>query len=120
MYDANSLSLKTVWSPTPGGRDGGIWQSGQGLATDAAGNLYVQTANGDFDPGHQLYGDSLLRLRFENGALKVTDYFSPCSQMFLNRCDLDQGSSGPLLFNEFVVGGGKNGELGLVAYGLTH
>jgi len=111
VYDADTLALKTVWSPTPGGREGGIWQSGQGLAADNAGNLYLQTANGDFEPGHQFYGDSLLRLRLDNGAVKVMDYFAPCNQIFLDRCDLDQGSSGPLLFNEFVIGGGKNGEL---------
>ena len=30
--------------------------------------------------------------------------------MLLKQCDLDQGSSGAVLFNQFVVGGGKDGE----------
>jgi hypothetical protein len=111
VYDAANLSLKAVWSPTPGGRSGGIWQSGQGLAADSTGNIFLQTGNGDFDPTHQLFGDSLLRLSLDNGAVKVADYFAPCNQKILNSCDLDQGSSGPLLFDGFVIGGGKNGEL---------
>ena len=33
-FDAATLTQKAVWSPTPDGRDGGIWQSGQGPAAD--------------------------------------------------------------------------------------
>jgi hypothetical protein len=114
VYDAATLKLKTVWSPTPFGRNGGIWQGGQGPAADKAGNVYLQTGNGDFDPGRQLYGNSLLRLRLGQADLTVADYFTPCNQAFLDRCDLDHGSSGPLLFHDFVVGGGKAGMLYLM------
>jgi len=34
--------------------------------------------------------------------------------MLLQKCDLDHGSAGPVLFREFIVGGGKNGELYLM------
>jgi hypothetical protein len=114
VYDATNLTLKSVWSPTPNGRNGGIWQSGQGPAVDNAGNIYLQTGDGDFVPKNQSYGDSLLRLQVNNGTITVADYFSPCNEMILQKCDLDQGSAGPLLFHEFVVGGGKNGELYLM------
>jgi hypothetical protein len=34
--------------------------------------------------------------------------------MLLTQCDHDQGSSGPVLFYQFVVAGGKNGKLYLM------
>jgi len=114
VYEAATLTLKTVWSPTPASRNGGIWQGGQGPAADSEGNIYLQTGDGEFDAGRQLYGNSLLKLRLGNQDLAVADYFTPCNQLFLDRCDLDQGSSGPLLFNDFVVGGGKAGFLYLM------
>lgn len=114
VYDAATLALKTVWSPTPNGHNGGIWQSGQGPAADNAGNVYIQTGDGDFDARRQLYGNSLLKLRFGKDDIAVADYFTPCNQAFLDRCDFDQGSSGPVLFHEFVVGGGKAGRLYLM------
>ena len=36
--DAKTLEQRAFWSSTPTGGDGGIWQSGQGPAADAAGN----------------------------------------------------------------------------------
>ena len=112
VYEAATLTLKTVWSPTPAGRNGGIWQGGQGPAADSEGNVYLQTGDGDFDPGRQLYGNSLLKLHLGNEDLTVADYFTPCNQLFLDRCDLDQGSSGPLLFNGFC-GGRRQGRRAL-------
>jgi hypothetical protein len=114
VYDANTLALKTVWSPTPGGRSGGIWQSGQGLSADSAGNIYLQTGNGDVDPDKHRFGDSLVKLQLGANGLTVSDFFTPCTQKFLDRCDLDQGSAGPVLFNGFIVGGGKHGMLYLM------
>ncbi len=114
VYDAATLALKTIWTPTPGGRSGGIWQSGQGLAADAAGNIYLQTGNGDVGPDQKRFGDSMVKLKLGAGGLTVEDFFTPCNQKFLDRCDLDQGSAGPLLFNGFIVGGGKHGKLYLM------
>ncbi len=53
----------------------------------------------------------MVKVRYNQGAITVADYFAPCNQMLLQKCDLDQGSSGPILFNQFILGGGKNGEL---------
>jgi hypothetical protein len=114
VYDAQSLTMKTVWSPTPAGRNGGIWMAGEGPAADADGNVYIQTGDGDVDTQKHSYGDSLVRLQFTNGAVSVADFFTPCNQMLLQQCDLDHGSSGPVLFSQFVVGGGKNGWLYLM------
>lgn len=114
VYDAATLAMKTVWSPTPGGRNGGIWMAGDAPAADSNGNVYLQTGNGDLTPANQNFGDSIVKLRFQNGALSVTGFFAPCNQMLLDQCDLDQGSSGAILFDEFVIGGGKDGRLYLM------
>ena len=78
------------------------------------GNIYLQTGNGDLIPTNQSFGDSIVKLQFQNGALSVAGFFAPCNQMLLNQCDLDQGSSGAVLFDEFMVGGGKDGRLYLM------
>lgn len=114
VYDAATLALKTVWSPDPGGRNGGIWMAGDAPAADAAGNIYLQTGNGDLVPASQRFGDSLVKLQFQNGSLSVAGFFAPCNQMLLDQCDLDQGSSGAVLFDQFVIGGGKDGKLFLM------
>ena len=114
VYDAASLTLKTVWSPTPSGRNGGIWMAGDAPAADAQGNVYLQTGDGDLAPNAHSYGDSLVKLSFSNNAIAVTGFFAPCNQMLLKQCDLDQGSAGAVLFDQFVVGGGKDGKLYLM------
>jgi len=115
VYDAATLSLKTVWSPTPGGRNGGIWMAGDAPAVDSEGNVYLQTGNGDLSPAKQRFGDSIIKLQFRNNAISVAGFFAPCNQMLLDQCDLDQGSSGPVLFDQFVIGGGKDGRLYLMS-----
>ena len=121
VYDASTLKLKTIWSPIASPNpsdlhDGGIWQSGQGLATDNDGNVFLQTGNGVFDSATNKFGNSLLRLKLDANKVAVEDFFSPCNQRFLNvgKCDLDLGSAGPVLFDDFIVGGGKSGELYLM------
>ncbi|HUK90638.1 MAG TPA: hypothetical protein VLZ81_09590, partial [Blastocatellia bacterium] len=114
VYDAKTLALKTIWSPTPKGHNAGIWMAGEAPAADAAGNVYLQTGDGDFAPSNQSYGDSIVKLQFQGASLSVAGYFAPCDQMFLERCDYDHGSSSPVLFDNFVVGGGKNGKLYLM------
>jgi hypothetical protein len=119
-FDAASLTKKASWTPTPSGQNGGIWQSGQGPAVDADGNIYLMIANGTFDAdgNGQNYGDSFVRLRLEGGNLVVQDYFTPCNQSHLNDLDLDLGSSGPVLVPgnpPLVIGGGKDGVLYVLA-----
>ncbi|MGB8064460.1 MAG: hypothetical protein WCF26_21405 [Candidatus Sulfotelmatobacter sp.] len=114
LYDAATLGMKTVWSPTPNGRNGGIWMAGDAPAADGSGNVYLQTGNGDLAPTNQRFGDSIVKLQFQNSALSVVGFFAPCNQMLLDQCDLDQGSSGAVLFDKFVIGGGKDGRLYLM------
>jgi outer membrane protein assembly factor BamB len=113
-FDAQTLTQRAFWSSTPTGTDGGIWQSGQGPAADASGNVYLMTGNGAFDAhtGGRNYGSSLVKLRLEGQGLVVKDYFTPCNFAFLNQRDLDLGSGGPVLLPgspSRIVGGGKEG-----------
>jgi len=117
-FDARTLAQKAVWNATPSGTDGGIWQSGQGPAADADGNLYLMTGNGTFDPDRQNYGNSFVKLQLQDAGFVVKDSFTPCNFKFLNELDLDVGSGGPLLVPDTpprIVGGGKEGVLYVVS-----
>ena len=126
-YDASTLNpnmtlnQNMVFDVTPGGLQGGIWQSGGGPSADANHNVFVATGNGSFDVnlGANDYGDSFLRLNTA-GALSVADYFSPCDQLMLFTSGQDLGSSAPVLLPDsagslaqphWLVGGAKNGSL---------
>jgi hypothetical protein len=96
-YNATTLQQRTMaWSASPNGYGGGIWQSGEGLATDATGNVFFATGNGDFnaDTGGTDYGDSVVKL---NPAGTVVDYFTPFDQGVMEQQDLDLSSAGPVL-----------------------
>ena len=47
--------------------------------------------------GGRDFGDSVLKLHFENSELLVRDYFTPYDQASLSQRDADLGSSGPIL-----------------------
>ena len=116
VYDAANLQLRTVWSPDPNGKSGGIWMSGTGPLADDAGNIYLATSNGDFNPAKNQYANSLLKLRLNENKLEVADSFTPCNQSYLNHEDMDMGSSAPLLLpGDLILGGGKFGTLYLMS-----
>lgn len=118
VYDAQTLALKTVWSPVPKGPNGGIWMSGTGPLADAQGAIYLQTANGPLDKPHELLGDSLVKLNFTGTQIQVEDFFAPCDAGFLNdgNNDMDLGSAAPLFLpGDLVLGGGKSGAVYLMA-----
>lgn len=118
-FDAATLAQVGFWSATPTGKDGGIWQSGQGPAADADGNVYLMTGNGTMDvpAGGKNYGESFVRLKLEQGELQAKDYFSPCNKDFLNGLDMDLGSGGPVLIpnSQLLFGGGKEGVMYLLS-----
>ena len=113
-FDANNLkSTPWVFCTTPDTEEGGIWQSGGGLAADQDGNIFAITGNGPNTATS--FGNSVLKLRTSNG-IAVTDWFTPESTDFLNRWDLDLGSSGPILISDnlvkdTIISGSKNGIL---------
>ena len=62
-YDAQKLSQTAVFNTSPDSEESGIWQSDNGPAADAEGNVYVVTGNGKFTVagGGRDYGDSALK-----------------------------------------------------------
>jgi hypothetical protein len=128
-YNPTTLAQVMVFCTSPndpgtvtGGLSGGsgIWQSGDGLATDSTGNIYFVTGNGLFDvnTGGADYGDSLLKI---SPSGTVLDYFTPSDQYNMRLQDLDLGSGGVLLLPDqpgahphLALTAGKNGTIYLV------
>jgi hypothetical protein len=92
-YSNGTLSQVASFCTTPNGSDGGVWQSGKGLAADAAGNIYFAIGNGTFDAntGGSDYGMCYMKL---SPSLQVLDYFTSFDESGLSNEDLDLGNAG--------------------------
>lgn len=122
-YDENTLKQTSAYCATANGDQGGIWQSGDGLAADNLGNIFFMTGNGTFDAntGGSDYGMSYMKLSSTSG-LEVADYFTPYNAVQLSNDDQDLGSGGALLlpyqngvtFPHLGLGAGKNGVIYLL------
>ncbi len=108
-YDAKTLAQVGVLNTSPTGSEASIWQSGQGPAADAEGNVYVVTGNGSWD-GEKNFSESFMKL---TPKLKLLDWFTPTNHFTLDRRDMDLDSSGATLIpgTHFILGGGKEGVL---------
>lgn len=124
-YDATTLAQTAVYNVTPhyvvvhsrNGTDiqaqGGIWQAGQGLAANDAGEVFVITGNGLWKQDGSVFTDSIIKL---NSDLRVLDWFSPFNSEALTIADADLGSSGAMLLpgTDLVLGGGKESKFYLM------
>jgi len=136
-YDAQTLSQKIVYNDTPSGENGGIWESGQGIAADNQGNLYVTTGNGTVGQGNLFTsvgngtsentpnpnpadpsnrGESALKLTPSGTTLQLNSFFTPTNYLNLNVNDLDYGVMGTMLIpnTNFYLTGCKDGNLYLL------
>jgi hypothetical protein len=133
-YSGSTLSRTAVLNvaPNSGGVGPAIWMSGGGPAADAAGNIYLLTANGAFEttldangfPNAQDYGNSFLKISTAGGSLSVADYFTMYNEVAESAADQDLGSGGEMLLPDMtdstntvrhlVVGAGKDGNIYLV------
>jgi uncharacterized protein (TIGR03437 family) len=110
-YDASNIQHQiAVFNTAPNGEGDSIWQAGRAPAIDDQNNIYVVTANGDYD-GVSSFGESALRLSTPD--LKLQDWYTPQEWSSWNNQDLDLGSSGALLVpnTDLVLTGGKSGIL---------
>jgi outer membrane protein assembly factor BamB len=114
IFSFNAADLgeaPVVYNTSSGYSYVGIWQSGNGLASDGT-YIYVNTGNGsiedqnDFKPGQ--LGDSILKLTLD---LHLAQSYTPSNVMCLDTCDLDLGSAGPVLLpgSDALLSGGKEG-----------
>ena len=113
-YNETTLQQSGVFSTTPDGVEGGIWQGG--LAADASGNIFFSTGNGTYDAstGGRDYGDSVVKLTAVDGVLSVGDSFTPLDQANLDTLDWDISSGGTMLlpdqegsYPHVMLAGGK-------------
>jgi hypothetical protein len=125
-YDSATLRQAGVLNLTPNGTEGAIWMSGSGPAADEAGNVYLLTGNGTFDPTLDErgfpsggdYGNSFVKLSAAGGGLRVTDYFAMHDTVDESEQDEDIGSGGIVLLPDLkdvagrmrhlAVGAGKD------------
>lgn len=111
---SNILQQVAGYIVTPDGDQGSIWQSGRGPAADSSGNIYVETANGDYD-GVSNLGESVIKFSTASG-LSVADWFTPDNWAGMNAADDDLGSVGPMLLPgaNALVAAGKQGRIYLM------
>ncbi|HUC01527.1 MAG TPA: pyrrolo-quinoline quinone [Candidatus Paceibacterota bacterium] len=116
-YAADDVQKQTaVFMDTPYGDRGGIWMSGDGLATDGT-YLYSSDGDGDFSaaPGAQNFGESTVKL--DPSTLKVVDYFATFDAEKDGQDDLDAGTGGVHLITDkttsstLLVTGDKQGDI---------
>ncbi|HWF12656.1 MAG TPA: hypothetical protein VG272_02895 [Candidatus Acidoferrales bacterium] len=121
-YDAGSLNQTGSFEVTPGGVQGGIWQSGGGPSADSNHNVFVITGDGTFNAGrpeiNYSYGNSFLRLA-NAGGLPLADYFTPCDEaagqiLGTTAPILLPDSAGSSLQPHLLIGGSKGGSLYVV------
>ena len=123
-YAAGSLAREGAFNTegdTTNGFFGGIWMSGDGVAADASGNIFVATGNGDYRSATGDWGDSILRLTGPaGGTFTVADWFTPYNQSSLSGGDTDLGSGGLVLLPtlpsgaQLLVQMGKEGKIYVV------
>lgn len=121
--DATTMQILAYLNVTPSTEGGGMWQGGSAPVADADGNVYVQTADGEFtmNTGGQDIGDSTLKLHLNGNSLDIVDWFTPFNQDCLNTGDLDYGASGSILIPDqtgalphLMVTGSKEGRIYLL------
>jgi PQQ-like domain len=120
-YDQTTLTQQAVFNTAPDRGLTSIWQTGNGLAGDQFGNIFVETGeagNNEYDiqNGGQTYCNSVIKLAPD---LSVADFFTPWSVAYLNTNDLDLSSTGalvlpdqepgPSLYGHELIAGGKQG-----------
>jgi hypothetical protein len=106
-YDAATFRQLGVYCTTPNWGEGGIWQSGCGLAGDTQGEIFGVMGNGDFQnqfaatpnfSSGPFFGMSVLRLTLDQQkeTLNLADWFTPFNAEQLNQQDMDL-CAGPVL-----------------------
>jgi hypothetical protein len=136
-YNASTLQQQTIYVDTPNGENGGLWESGMGIAADAQGNLYEVSGNGTVGtaaPYSEIgngtaegvsstnpadltnRGESAMKLTPSGGTLQVSSFFTPSNYLDLNINDLDYGVMGTFLVpnTNYYFTGAKDGNLYLL------
>jgi uncharacterized protein (TIGR03437 family) len=123
-YDDKTLRQLSIFNSSPNSWQSSFWMGGAAPAADSEGNIYVISGNGifDADTNGADFGDSVLKLS-SSGGVAVADYFTPFNQEYLNRNDMDLGSSAAVLLPDaagtnahphLLISAGKEGRIYLI------
>jgi len=136
-FDVATFRRTAAWCTTPNGAGSGIWQAGQGPASDENGDIYVMTGNYGVEknnhtvpPANGDLPESFVKLHYihpanaaSDGKLQAVAWFTPFTDAVRpiagengapdNFQDYDLGSGGPVPIPgmNLVVGAGKDGVL---------
>jgi len=114
-YDTSNRRFVQVayYCVTPNADEGGVWQGGQGIASDGK-SIYFTTGNGEFNTGKKDMSMAVIKMSLQ---LELEDYFVPAKWDSYSRGDLDLGGCGPTLIpntHYTVVGVTKYGSVHLI------
>jgi hypothetical protein len=109
-YANGAFTQTHVFNVSPNGSDGGIWQSGVGLSSDANG-IYFVAGNGSTNPlsTPQDVSESVARLSLTD--LSIQDFFTPSGYAGMNAADSDLSSGAVLLPHSRTMTGTKGGRI---------
>jgi hypothetical protein len=112
-YANGVFTQNRVYNISPNGTEGGIWQAGVGLSSDADG-LYFAAGNGSTNPSTSALdlSESVVRLGLSDFSLK--DYWIPTAYSSLNSADADLSTGAILLPHNRLVTGSKDGRMYLL------
>jgi len=112
-YDTSAQQFVQVayYCTTPNAGEGGVWQGGQGLASDGT-SVYFTTGNGDFNPAKNSMSMAVIKMSLQ---LTLEDYFVPANWKQYSNGDLDLGGCGPT-----IIPNTKYLFVGMTKYGSVH
>jgi Immunoglobulin I-set domain len=127
LQQVAALNL-TANGATQNGREGGIWNAGDGPSVDASGFIYFPIGNGTFDttldangfPNARDFGNSFVKLSASGSTLSVADYFAMDNPgggdaESESSSDTDLGSGGAMLLPDLQDAQGNTWNLGVAA-----
>ncbi len=93
---AFDLATRRVARFLPGG-GGSLWGR-RGPSVGATGAVFAGVGDGDFDPKHRTFSQSIIAVAFDrtSASLSLTDYFAPPNAEWLSQHDLDMSDTGPV------------------------
>ena len=131
-YDSTTLKQTALFNTSPNGKGNGIWHSGAALPADTVNGVpriffttgnFFNTETGAASPtppytNTQNYSNAVVRADVANGALQISDVWTPFDQVALSASDSDQNSGGILLlpdqagtYPHELIQVGKNGRI---------
>jgi hypothetical protein len=107
-YTGGVFTQTRVFNISPNGSDGGIWQSGVGLASDGS-SIYFAAGNGSTNPLSTPPDVSESVARVSLADLSIQDFFTPADYVGMSKADSDLSSGAVLLPHNRVMTGTKGG-----------